>query len=249
MSAPLKITAPIPIFQGFISWDDDRVGIVFTAAENGPLRIYKQPIPGHLYVIGLDGAEGRRLDYTDMVVIDCETLEVVAYFHSNTTPPEAAAVICHLLGLHYNVALLVIERNPPGPQILGVLDRGTGRHSELPALPPYPNIYQQESFDEKTRTISKHMGFLTTGRTKKDYISRVAEYFNRGQISIYSRTLLEQMSGFSQNMETMKFEQNHIDPSSGLPNDDGVVALGLGFWVAIDLPQDTGKYTLRRETW
>lgn len=90
-----------------------RVRLAWTAdgpGDRGRIAIYRQPLPGHRYVIGHDSAYGlRKGDFDGAVVLDRETGEQVAEAMGHWGDAQWAEIL-FALGWHYNQAFLCGER-------------------------------------------------------------------------------------------------------------------------------------------
>lgn len=92
--------------------------LVDTAPAIPGLRIYRQPEPGHRYVIGCDPAEGNPTSNDSaLTVLDAESGEEVAVLAGRIQPSTLAS---HLdtIGRWYNNASLMVERNNHGHAVL-----------------------------------------------------------------------------------------------------------------------------------
>ncbi len=118
--------------------------------EKEALRIWEQPIPGHLYVLGGDAAEGlgEESDFSSIEVIDLHTLRQAAEFYSQDYPPHKFSQIVALLGRKYNTACVVLENNGMGAAVLSDLRDDIG----------YENLY----YHNKNRRI----GFSSATRSR-----------------------------------------------------------------------------------
>lgn len=80
-------------------------------AENkmmgGALWIWKEPIEGHKYIMGMDVSRGDSEDFTSMVIIDFDEREQVAEYLGKV-PPDVAAEIAYKWGMMYS-AFIVID--------------------------------------------------------------------------------------------------------------------------------------------
>lgn len=121
--------------------------------RGGQLRIWKLPEPTCRYAITVDPSEGTGGDPGAAVVYDRKTGEHVATLHGQFPPWELAEVVA-TLGIRYNRALVVVERNNHGHAVLEALEHievKTGPHDADKRI-GYPNIYQAE--DEKLGWLS-----------------------------------------------------------------------------------------------
>lgn len=110
--------------------------------DRGALWVWKEPIDGHEYIIGVDCAEGvgKDGDNSCFQIIDCSTLEQVAEFYSHTVPPHVFAQILNQMGIYYKNALIVVENNAIGGAILSVLMNDLAYESLYYEKPNRPGI-------------------------------------------------------------------------------------------------------------
>jgi hypothetical protein len=96
--------------------------------DSGALWIWKEPMDGHEYIIGVDSAEGvgQDGDNSCFEIIDAISLEQVAEFYSNTVPPHIFSQIINQIGIYYNTATVVIENNAIGGAVLSSLINDIG---------------------------------------------------------------------------------------------------------------------------
>ncbi len=86
----------------------------FESNRNGELFIWKEPIPGHQYAIGVDTSEGHKGgDYTCAQVLDMDDLEQVAVIHGLVQPYDFSRML-NVLGRWYNTAIVNIECKSTG---------------------------------------------------------------------------------------------------------------------------------------
>ena len=71
--------------------------------------MYKEPIAGQRYFIGVDCSEGLGKDYSTSIVLDKDG-EEVAMFKNNKIKPYQFAEIVNILGRYYNGAFLTVEK-------------------------------------------------------------------------------------------------------------------------------------------
>jgi hypothetical protein len=113
-----------PNYANKDDWDDEWEDMDETF-EKGALWVWKEPVDGHEYIIGVDTAEGvgEDGDNSCFQVIDVSTLEQVAEFYSNCTAPHIYAQILNEVGILYNTATIVIECHAPsGGAVLSNLE-------------------------------------------------------------------------------------------------------------------------------
>jgi hypothetical protein len=130
------------------------------------LIVYRQPEVNKRYVIGGDPAEGNPTsDDSAMTVMDRETGEEVAVLHGKYQPAVFASHI-NKIGLYYNHADVLIERNNHGHAvILWLLD-----HSPLRVL---------DGLDDRPGWVSSVLG-------KTVLYDQLADAFREKQVILHS---------------------------------------------------------------
>ena len=97
---------------------------------DGRLWIFENPVPGEVYVAGVDVAYGDRKDSSTVQIVKASTLEQVAEYDSNTIIPDKFADVVIDLTKRYNNCLVNIERNAVGKilidKILNKTNNGIG---------------------------------------------------------------------------------------------------------------------------
>lgn len=89
-------------------------------AENFNLKIFEEPIPGILYVMGVDCSTGVGSDYSVIQVIKInnrDSYEQVALYKNNKLKPFEFAEKIALLCSMYNDAYMILENNDCGKQV------------------------------------------------------------------------------------------------------------------------------------
>lgn len=101
-----RFTCVPPQLRGFVQHDSRHPKTpAILEAVDGPLRVWRGPEAGIVYVIGADVAEGlEHGDYSSAHVIDTKTSLVVAKWHGKIAPDLFAEVLADL-GWYYNCAL------------------------------------------------------------------------------------------------------------------------------------------------
>ena len=146
-------------------------GIMVRLDENpeGWVRMWHPPLPGAKYVIGSDVAEGLEGgDYSCGHVWERDPLRMVAEWHGHIEP-EAFGSELAKLGRAYNRALIGVEANNHGLTTLTALRR-LG----------YDQLYYRKTIDERSRSKTQRMGWLTTTSTKPLMIDGLAAYLAEG---------------------------------------------------------------------
>ena len=84
------------------------------------VSIWEEPIPGAVYVMGVDTATGSGLDFSAvqiLKVVSKDKFEQVCTFHDDRTTYGKFSQIIKDLSEWYNNALIIIENNGPGGKV------------------------------------------------------------------------------------------------------------------------------------
>lgn len=208
---------------GCMAFDYDGLKIAnwyFQDDENGFVRIYKEPVPGRPYVIGVDTA-GDGSDSCVVQVIDGLTLEQCAVLKDADLHEDLFARQIYCLGMWYNTALVAVESNFSTYPIM-----------ELERL-HYPKQYVREVYDDATHHIQLKYGFQTNSKTRPVLISNLQRIVRENVHLINDKATLEEMLTFVRNPDTMKPEAEEG------AHDDTIMALGIAC-----LARDSGQIRL-----
>ncbi|MBE6066197.1 MAG: hypothetical protein E7211_00635 [Clostridium lundense] len=146
--------------------------------------MYSIPQANMKYYIGVDTSEGVAQDYSTCVVLDAEGKEC-AMFKNNKIKPYEFAEIVDLLGRYYNKGLLIVEK-------------ASGGHSVIERLRydyKYLNMMKYKTYDTRGKAVI-NVGFDTNSKTKGIIINDFREMFEKGQIQLNSKEILEEMKVF-----------------------------------------------------
>lgn len=206
--------------------DDEHEGIVH---EHLGLRIYKPPVPGGLYVFGVDTSEGvAGGDFAAVVVLHRQTGEEVAFFRGLIAPDQLGDKL-NEWGRYYNNALMVVEIN----------NHGLTTVTRLKQL-LYPNFYfRPAKMDTPGEPISEKLGWKTTQVTRPFMIDDLNKSMRDGVLTFHSKEILDEMLTFIYN------ENNEMVPQSKKYHDDCIFATGIafqGFKVLWDKPLEQINY-------
>lgn len=170
--------------------------------------MYKKPVAGMKYYIGIDTSEGLGRDYSTCIVLDVHG-EEVAMFKNNKIKPYEFAEVINKLGIYYNRSYLIVEK-------------ASGGHSVIERLRytfKYMNMSKYKSYDQFNR-IQWNIGFDTNNKTKSLIINDLRESFEKGQLLLHSADILEEMKVFEVK------DNGSMGAMSGY-HDDLVMALAL----------------------
>jgi hypothetical protein len=135
----------------------------FQEHSDGEFLLFEPPIPGGVYVMGADVAEGlEHGDYSSAHVVNVEQMSVCAVWHGHVDPDQFALVIARI-GYFYNAALIGVEVNNHGLTTCVGLQKMR-----------YPRIYYRTSLDQRTNKPTRKVGWRTQQNTKPYVIDGLA---------------------------------------------------------------------------
>lgn len=211
-----------------VKLEGGKEGIVRETTDG--LRIYKEPVPGGLYIFGVDVAEGvTGGDYSTVIVWDRKTGEEVAFYRGHVAP-DRFGVLLAKWGKMFNNALMVVEINNHGLTTITTLK------NEM-----YPQLYfRPAKFDTMGTKWSDRIGWKTTKVTRPLMIDDLAEALRERSVTIHSREILDEMLTFI-------FDGgNNMVPQEGF-HDDCIFGAAIGFQgfkVMYDKPLDQIDYSV-----
>lgn len=166
------------------------------------LIVWKLPIKGARYYIGVDTGEGLggSNDYSVISVIDKDGFQC-AEWRSNKVKPYEFTEIVYQIAEFYNKGLLVIEKASAGHT---VIDRIKNDYH-------YINMYKYKAYDQRSGKGKRQHGWNTDSKSKPMMISDMQEYFETGQCLVNSKDLLQEMKLFQYVDGQMKAASGHDD--------------------------------------
>ena len=180
----------------------------------GALWIWKDPIPGHKYIMGVDVSRGDSEDFTTFQIVDFDDQEQVVEYLGKI-PPDVAAEICYKWATMYD-AFIVID-------ITGGMGVSTAR--KLQEL-GYKNLffdgvdYQNRwKFDPKAANKVPGLNF----NSKREQIIGALEEKVRHGYKIRSNRLLNEM-------RTFVYVNGRADHQKG-QHDDLLMSLAMAIYV------------------
>lgn len=180
--------------------------------NNGPLKIWTEPQPGHEYAIGADVAEGLATgDFSVAEVVDTSTMETVARWRGKCDPDRFGEILASL-GTYYNYALIGVEVNNHGLTTIQKL-RDTF----------YTNLYKRESgYDEDFEEPTSHLGWKTDMRSKRTAIDTLIKVIREGINKDPDKVFIEEAFSY------VRDERGRTNAESG-EHDDTVMAKAITF--------------------
>ncbi len=187
--------------------------------NKGALWIWKEPVDGRDYIMGVDVAEGQggKNDNSVFQVIDAATLEQVAEFYSNQIPPHIFAQVVNEVGIYYNTALCVVENMGPGGAVI----------SEL-----FHKLYYENLYYENKKTSSPQPGMKVNRVNRPLFLQALQNRLIDNTIRINSIRLVAEMQTFEYNPVTKKAEAQKGK------HDDAIDAICLALFVRESILRD-----------
>jgi hypothetical protein len=190
--------------------------------------IWREPDPAAEYLAVADVARGDGSDYSVCQIFNASTMEQVAEYQGKITP-DMFAPLLYSMGREYNTALVIVENNSLGREVL----------SRLADL-EYENIYYSmkvthdyvdQATAEATGGIS---GFTMSMKTRPLVIAKFEEFIRNKLITINSMRLANEIKTFVWHNGRPQGMRSY--------NDDLVIATAIGCWV-----RDTAMTVNKRE--
>lgn len=186
-------------------------------SEHGALWIWKTPITGRDYILCADTGNGGgdASDYSAFHVIDTYDMEQVAEFYSNTIPTFQYVQILSKIGMSYNHALLVMERNS-NITALDLLEKQL----------MYDNLYIKKNGGKWMA------GFHTNNSSRAVICEQLQIALTLNKIKINSIRVLTEMDTWIYNSA-----KRRPDPQKG-KHDDLIISLAIGINICSDIISD-----------
>ncbi len=155
--------------------------------ENGAIRVYGWPCPGHYYAVAGDPASGMEISTTDtddsaFHIMDLHTNDIVVSGGQKWEPSTFARIL-NDWGRKYNGAFLGVERNNHGTAVLNVLEEQLY----------YPNLYYPNSDFHGNRPVP---GWTTTQANKYMAEAELDDALRSWGIRLQDRPTLDQLMGY-----------------------------------------------------
>lgn len=225
---------------------DDPAQIEFHSALVGPLRVWKQPEAGEVYLVAVDTASGltERVE-RGLVKRDGDAscasvlrvlphgmglgLEMVAQYHGWLTPYDYASEVMKL-AVKYNGALTVVELT--GGLGLAVMQRLKNDFF-------YWNLYREPTNLANVRfKLDARLGVDTSATTKPFMVACLKQFIREGRLSLYDDATVEELNAFEQVTVgaggAVLSQPKYM--GAGGAKDDRVMSLAIACAVAISSP-------------
>ena len=152
-------------------------------SENNGLNIFVPPNQSHSYIMTVDVARGRGLDYSAFIIFDVTKMpyEIVATFKNNKISPVEYPTLINMVARRYNDCQILIENN----------DLGESIGNELWYTHEYAEVIWTK--DGKI-SGSGIIGVKTTKGLKTKGCSNIKEIIDNDQLIINDYRILEELS-------------------------------------------------------
>jgi len=193
--------------------ETQRVGEHVAMRQEVELKIYKEPIPGKNYLIGVDTATKEGLCKSAVVVMDRFTLEDVAIFVCDIEPHLLCEVVKVVMD-YYSLNCTIVERNSYGLQVV----------KELSLFPKYSSRLYFTKKDMKS-DVEFIPGLETTGFSRPLIIESLITFVKEKYQQINSKDLALQLVSLEEHSGKIKHGSNALD--------DLAMAFGFGCYVLL----------------
>lgn len=173
------------------------------------LYIYKNVKKNERYYAGIDTSGGLKNDYSAISILNTEG-EQVAVFYRNDIPIYKFTQIAYDLGMYFNYAMYLIERNSYGLDLIQRLRKEMG----------YLQVLKTKTWDNATGKKKWEFGWTTSRVNKVKMINDLKEVFELGLILINDKETLDEMKTFVEIDGKLENEKRQY-------HDDLVIALAL----------------------
>lgn len=202
--------------------------------RDGSLRKFVDPIKDHSYVMTVDTARGKELDYSAFVVIDISVkpYQVVCTYKNNSIQtlvyPEVVMRIAQL----YNDAFVLIEVNDLGQQVADIL------FYDL----EYENVYMSRGSDSLKEGAGggASPGFRTTKKTKAIGCNMLKDLIENDQLTVSDEQIISELTVFVRVGNTYKAEEGKHD-------DLAMCLIFFGYLVSMPVFQNLFDFSLREQ--
>ena len=178
------------------------------------LWIWKNPIPKHRYIIGVDVSTGTSGDYSSAEIIDVDEYEQVAEYKGKI-PTKNFGQLLRFLGKYYNEAFIVIECNSIGEAVFNEVYYNDND--------PYLNVYKKEKNKDG---VTRMTGFETTTKSRQLVINNMVDWINIDelweQLKIYSTRMYSEYC-------TWIYKAGRIDHADD-SHDDSIMAFAIALY-------------------
>ena len=195
---------------------------------SGDWTIWRKPVPGHRYIMGIDTASGGSYDYSAIQIVCVEDFCQVAEYQGKIAPTDLA-IEAYRAGRVFNNATAV-------PEITG--GYGFSVVQEMQRL-HYPSTYTRRVFDRLAKKFSDKLGWDTTTNMRAHMLDTLYRVLNEREFGLHGVRSVNELA-------TFVYGKNDKPQAQDGCNDDLVVALAIAVTVAVDRPR-TVKHVRRED--
>jgi hypothetical protein len=166
--------------------------------EDQRVKVYRETVVGHQYIMTVDVAKGRGQDYSTFNVIDISTrpFEQVAVYRCNTISPILFPDIIYKYAMVYNEAYVIIEANDQG----GVVCNGLYQDLE------YENMHVESAIKANA------LGVEMNRKVKRLGCSSIKDIIETNKLNVYDQNTIYELSTFiAKGISYEASEGNHDD--------------------------------------
>ena len=159
--------------------------------------MYKRPEEGHSYVMTVDVAKGRGIDYSTFSVFDVSTkpFEQVATYRNSLISPLLYPDIMAKYGRAYNDATIIIENNNEGSIVASQL------HYDL----EYPNVFVQGQLK------AEDIGVTMSRKIKRIGCSTLKELLEEDRLVLKDRWTITELMTFVNKGRSFEADRGYHD--------------------------------------
>jgi len=160
--------------------------------EDDSLKIWKFPEKNHIYVAGVDVAEGVGDCYSTiqiMDVTDLKNIEQVAEYRCNTISTNEFPLIILKMLNSYNRCWATIEANNAGREVISILSRVHG----------YKKLVRHHHNKESNERMKKNeeFGVISHNNSKNMACANLGHFLNREKaLILHSKELVKELDSF-----------------------------------------------------
>lgn len=187
--------------------------------NRGALWMWKEPVDGHEYIIGVDVAEGQgeNNDNSCFQVIDTATIEQVAEFYSNTVAPHVYAQILNELGVYYNNATIAVENMGPGGAVISNLQH---------------QLFYENLFYENNKSSSTKPGIRIGMQNRPLYLEALQNRLMNETVRVNSLRFTNELGTFEYNPVSKKAQAQKGK------HDDAIMSMCIALYVRDSMLRD-----------
>ena len=195
--------------------------------DKGALWVWREPIDGQEYIVGLDSAEGigDGGDNSCLQIINQNTLEQVAEFYSNNISTYEFAQIAKEVASFYNKALIIVEDMSTGGAVLNSL-----QHEYY-----YENLYYNNAHTSK----SPKAGIKITVQNRPIILQSFQQKIYNDTLKINSMRLVNELKTFEYNTTSKKAQAQRGK------HDDAIMAMALALYARDNIVTDLAAFNTK----